>query len=43
MESLVEKIPHRNYCVLVTFGDGAVEVLGEDEIVTRVRAALDTP
>lgn len=38
---LRDSIPHNQFCALVTKGDGVVEVLGPDELVARVRAALD--
>lgn len=38
--ALMAKIPHQRYVVLCTYGDATVEVLGPDDLVTRVRAAL---
>lgn len=35
------RIGHDKYVVLTTEGDAVVDVLGEDELVSRVRAALE--
>lgn len=41
VKMLREKIGHDRFLLLSTDGDGVVEVIGEDEVVARVRAALD--
>lgn len=41
MAELIAKVGHTQFCVLATEGDGTVEVVGEDEIVDRVRQALE--
>jgi hypothetical protein len=43
MDGLRRATGHNQFVVLCTNGDGVVEVLGPDELVTRVRAALDAP
>lgn len=41
VKMLREKIGHDRFLLLSTDGDGVVEMLGEDEVVARVRAALN--
>jgi hypothetical protein len=41
LETFHKAIGHERYCILCTEGRGVVEVLGPDDFVARVRAALD--
>lgn len=41
LEQLAQRVPHKQFVVLVTNGTGVVDVLGPDELVARVRAALE--
>lgn len=42
MDVLRKGIGHDQFVILHTEGDGVVEVLGPDELVAKVRAALDS-
>lgn len=41
LDTLRQKVGHNQFVVLCTEGEGIVEVVGEDEIVARVRKALE--
>lgn len=41
LDQLLQAIGHTDHVILQTNGDGVVEVLGPDELVARVRAALE--
>lgn len=43
LDALHRVVGHMQFAVVISNGPGVVAVLGEDEIVARVRSALDVP